>query len=275
MVKDGFTLSTVVEEAVLDTHSVEESVGKRGGVEFDDPGMNAFSRNVLQLMEHIEYRICRSGEDLESIFRLRYDSYLSVGMIKADAKRIVEDEFDYSANVFNYGVYYDGHLVSTVRLHHVTGEVPVSPSVKVFGDVLEPRIANGASYVDPSRFAADKDWSAELRVLPYITLRLALIACHHFKPTACLTAIKEEHAAFYRRVFIAEPIVRGRIYPGLTTPVDLWQAPCPMSPDQGARRFAFFRSTALERRLLFSPPEDDRSASLTILPSAKYIRHAA
>ncbi len=259
----------------MDTHFVEGSVGKHTGIELNDPGMNAFSRNVLQLMEHVEYRICRSGEDLESIFRLRYDSYLAVGMIKAEAKRIVEDEFDYSANVFNYGVYYDGHLVSTVRLHHATRQMPISPSVKVFGDVLEPRIANGASYIDPSRFAADKDWSAELRVLPYITLRLALIACHHFKPTACLTAIKEEHSAFYRRVFIAEPIVRGRIYPGLTTPVDLWQAPCPMSPDQGARRFAFFRSTALERRLLFSRPDEGHSASLTILPSAKYIRHAA
>jgi hypothetical protein len=258
----------------LATHIVQD-IEARGGLDLVDPGMNAFSRNVLQLMEHVEYRICKGGDDLEDVFRLRYDSYLAVGMIKSDAKRMVEDEFDYTPNVFNYGVYYDGRLVSTVRLHHVTKKFPFSPSVKVFGDVLEPRIANGASYVDPSRFAADKDWSAELRVLPYITLRLALIACHHFKPTACLTAIKEEHSAFYRRVFIAEPIVRGRIYPGLTMPVDLWQAPCPMSPDQGARRFAFFRSTALERRLLFSRSEEDNSGSLTILPSAKYIRHAA
>ena len=45
--------------------------------------------------------------------------------------------------------------------------------------------------------------------------------------------------------------------------------------ETGARRFAFFRSTALERRLLFSRPDEGHSASLTILPSAKYIRHAA
>ena len=259
----------------MSSHSTVADVEDHNGASLGDPGMNAFSRNVLQLMEHVEYRRCSGGDDLEDIFRLRYDSYLSVGMIKADAKRMVEDEFDYCPNVFNYGVYYDGRLVSTVRLHHATREFPFSPSVKVFGDVLEPRIANGASYVDPSRFAADKEWAAELRVLPYITLRLALIACHHFKPTACLTAIKEEHAAFYRRVFIAEPIVRGRIYPGLTMPVDLWQAPCPMSPDQGARRFAFFRSTELERRQLFTKPENGRSASVIILPSAKYGRFAA
>jgi len=241
----------------------------------DDPGMNAFSRNVLQIMEAVEYRLCEDGEDVEGIYRLRYNSYLKAGMIKPDASRMVVDEFDGLPNSYLYGVYYDGNLVSTVRLHHVTREFPKSPSVKVFGDVLEPRLAAGETFIDPSRFAADPEWSTTLRVLPYITLRIALIACHHFKPNSCLNAIKEEHAAFYRRVFIAEALVKGRTYPGLTVPVDLWQAVCPMSPDQGARRFAFFRSTPLERRMLFTKQANGYRVPLTILPSTKFLRRAA
>jgi hypothetical protein len=240
-----------------------------------DPGMTAFSRHVLEVMQDVEYRLCEGGEDLEDIYRLRYDSYLQAGMIAANASRMVVDEFDNLPNAYCYGVYYRGHLVSTVRLHHITRQTPEAPSMKVFPDILEPRVAAGETFIDPSRFAADAEWSASLRVLPYVTLRIALVACHHFKPNACLNAIKEEHAAFYRRVFLAEPLVRGRLYPGLTVPVDLWQAVCPMSPDQGARRFAFFRSTPLERRMLFTKRSESHRPPLTILPSTIFLNGAA
>jgi hypothetical protein len=259
----------------LTIHSITDESRKSARETDADPGMNAFSRHVLETMERIEYRLCEDGEDLEDIYRLRYNSYLAAGMIKPDASRLVTDEFDGLENAYCYGIYYDGNLVSTVRLHHVTRDFPRSPSVKVFGDVLEPRLAAGESFVDPSRFAADTEWSAILRVLPYITLRLALISTYFFKPTSCLTAIKEEHAAFYRRMFLAVPLVRGRTYPGLTCPVDLWESVYPMCADQGAKRFAFFRSTPLERRMLFTKPTKNNRASLTVLPSTKFLSRAA
>jgi hypothetical protein len=240
-----------------------------------DPGMNAFARNVLQVMDHVEYRLCADREDMEDIYRLRYRSYLAADMIKANALRMVEDEFDDLPNTYCYGVYYYDNLVSTVRLHHVTSALPYSPSVKVFGDILEPRLAAGESFVDPSRFAVDTQWSANLRVFPHITLRLALISTYFFQPTSCLTAIKEEHAAFYRRMFLATPLVRGRVYPGLTCPVDLWESKYPFCADQGAKRFAFFRSTPLERRMLFTKPGDGYRAPLTIVPSTKFLSRAA
>lgn len=240
-----------------------------------DPGMNAFALSVLKVMDSIEYRLCEDGEDMEEIYRLRYDSYLKGGMIKADASRMVVDEFDGLPNTYLYGVYYEGNLVSTVRLSHVTQQFPNAPSVKVFGDVLEPRLAAGESFVDPSRFASDAYWSTTLRVLPYITLRLALISTYFFEPTSCLTAVKEDHAAFYRRMFLAKPLVRARAYPGLITPVDLWESKYPECADQGAKRFAFFRSTALERRMLFTKPGKGDRAPLTILPSTKFINTAA
>jgi hypothetical protein len=226
-------------------------------------------------MENIEYRRCESGEDLEDIYRLRYNSYLSVGMIGEHPSRMVEDEFDYTPNAYTYGVYYDGNLVSTVRMHHITSETPSAPSVKVFGDVLEPRIAAGETFIDPSRFAADHEWSARLRVLPYITLRVPLIALRYFNVNASLTAIKEEHSSFYRRVFMAQPLVLGRQYPGLTCAVDLWQSLCPGVWQQAMTRFAFFRSTPLEERMLFTKPANGRQGPLTILPSAKYLSRAA
>jgi hypothetical protein len=237
--------------------------------------MTAFARHVLEVMERTEYRLCETGEDLEEIYRLRYNSYLAVGMIEAHASRMIVDGYDDMPNAYNYGVYYDGYLVSTIRLQHVTSKFPRSPSMTVFGDILEPRLAAGESFIDPGRLAADLDWSATLRVLPYITSRLAMLASHHFNVSACLQAIKAEHAAFYRRVHAAEPLVQGRDYPGLTCAVDLWQSPCPLMWEQGMARFAFFRSTPTEERLLFTRSSDSYRAPLTVLPSARYTGHAA
>ena len=223
----------------------------------------------------VEYRLCDAGEDLEAIYRLRYESYLKAGMLKSNAARMVTDSFDDLPNSYRFGIFHDGRLVSTIRLHAVNAAYPLSPSTEVFGDVLMPRVASGESFVDPSRFAADPEASSTLKVLPYVTLRLAMVASRYFKPNACLTAIKEEHSAFYKRVFAAEPIVEARLYPGLTVPVYLYQSRTPEAVGQAEQRFPFFKSTAFERRLLFQRPSHGEPAPLTVLPTAKYSLAAA
>lgn len=230
---------------------------------------------VLGVLERVEYRLCESGEELESIYRLRYESYLRVGMLKPDASQMVTDSFDDLPNSYRFGVFYDCHLVSTIRLHVVNAVNPLSPSTEVFGDVLVPRIAAGETFVDPSRFAADPEWSSALRVLPYVTLRLAVVACHHLQPTYCLTAIKEEHTGFYRRIFGSLEAVPPRTYPGLTVPVHLYQSRCADNLASTIRRFPFFNSTAFERRLLFQRPRRGEPGPLTVLPTAKYSLAAA
>jgi hypothetical protein len=188
---------------------------------------------------------------------------------------MVTDSYDDLPNSYRFGIFFEGNLVSTIRLHHVDRERPFSPSVDVFSDVLRPRLAAGESYIDPSRFAAATDWSASLRILPYITLRLAVVACQYFRPTYCLTAIKEEHSAFYNRIFRSEPATAPRHYPGLTVPVNLMQSKCSENMDATIRRFPFFDSTPMEQRMLFGRRSEGRLAPLTVIPTAKYGRAAA
>lgn len=237
--------------------------------------VSSFTRSVLNVLDHVEYRYCDGAEDLEAIYRLRYESYLKAGMLRPSSSRVVTDSFDDLPNSFRFGVFYEGRLVSTIRLHAVDAVHSLSPSTEVFGDVLMPRVAAGETFVDPSRFAADLEMAHQLKVLPYVTLRLALIACRYFKPSACLTAIKEEHGAFYKRVFDAEAVVEGRTYPGLTMPVYLYQAVTPHAVEYAERRFPFFRSTPFEQRLLFQRPKRGEPAPLSVLPTAKYSLAAA
>ncbi len=234
-----------------------------------------FVRNVLNLLEQIEYRHLDRGEDFEDVCRLRYNSYVQSGMMSPNAARAVRDSFDELPNSFVFGIYYDGHLVSTIRLHHVTDRFPLSPSTDVFAKELMPRVAAGESFIDPSRFAADMEWSSSLRVIPYLTLRLAVLACKHFNPTFCLTAVKEDHASFYRRIFRSEEAAEPRTYPGLIVPVHLYESRCSDNMEDTIERFPFFRSTEFERRMLFERPMGGELAPLTVLPTAKYWKEAA
>src|SRR5690606_5979414 len=84
--------------------------------------MSAFSRNVARILEAVEYRRCENGEDLEDIYRLRYKSYHSAGLIRSNSERKIADEHDESETAYCFGVYYEGKLISTIRLHHVTAE---------------------------------------------------------------------------------------------------------------------------------------------------------
>jgi len=249
--------------------SVSEDRSEVAGI--DSP----FNRSVFSVLEEVEYRLCEKGEDLEAIYRLRYDSYRNAGMVKEDAARTVTDHYDELPNSYRFGIFYRGTLVSTIRLHYVDRANPVAPSCTVFGDILEPRLKAGESFIDPSRFAADNEWSRTLRVLPYVTLRLAVVACKYFNPTCCLTAIKEEHSAFYHKVFRSVPTTGPRDYPGLTVPVHLLESNCAKNLDNIIGQYPFFRSTAFEQRMLFERPKKGEIGPLNILPTAKYLKDAA
>lgn len=236
---------------------------------------SGFSRSVSALLEQVEYRRCESGEDLEAIYRLRYDAYLASGMITDMPSRMVTDDYDDLSNSYRFGIFIDGELASTIRIHHVHRKMPVSPSITVFNDELMPRLAAGESFIDPSRFAAHTEFSRAYKALPYVTLRLAVAACAYFDTDYCLTAIKQEHTGFYRRIFGSQQAMPSRDYPGLVCPVYLFQSKCSENMGKTIERFPFFKSTPFEQRMLFARPPKGELAPLTILPTAKYMQQAA
>lgn len=238
-------------------------------------GVSSFARNVFAVLERTEYRRCDKGEDLEDIYHLRYKSYRSNDMVPDNENHTISDELDEAPNVYRFGVYVDGTLVSTLRIHHVTLNTPMSPSTKAFGDIVFPMLEQGHAFICPSRFASDPEWSRVLPQIPYITLRLAGMACFHFKAPYCLSTIREDHAGFYKRIYYSERISEPRPYPGVFNKVVLYRADVKAIEERSFARFPFFKSTALEQRLMFGKQSHGELAPLTILPTAKYIRDAA
>lgn len=212
----------------------------------------SLSDRVLGLLERVDYRRADTAEDRDAIYRLRYAAYLREGAIVPNASERYCDALDEADNVWTFGVYVDGELASSIRLHVATRQSPVLPALNVFGDLLLPEIAAGKTIIDPTRFVADRAASRRYPELCYVTTRLAVLASEYFNTSLLLATVRAEHQAFYRRVFGHRLICEPRHYPSLTKPISLMALDYGMARERLVARNPFFRSTMFERRMLFA-----------------------
>lgn len=214
------------------------------------PTASVVAQRKIELLDSVDYRLAETDADKDEIYRLRYRAYLNEGAIEPNPTRRVTDRYDDLPNSWIFGVYYDGVLVSSLRISVASPEWPDTPSMSVFPDTLQPELAKGRVMVDPTRFVADPAHARRLVELPYMTLRLAYVACEYFRADLGLASVRAEHRAFYRRVFL-HTISDARDYPGLTKPICLMAIDFPSKRQQVFARYPYLRSTFFERRMLF------------------------
>jgi hypothetical protein len=204
------------------------------------------------LFDRVDYRLIETPEEKDSIYLMRYKAYLHGGLILPSESRRVLDVYDEAPNVWNFGVYVDGELCSALRIHVLTSECRMSYSTELYGDVLHSRLDRGEVFVDPARLAADPEKSQRFPELPYVTLRLAYLACEHFNADTGLAMVRPDHQAFYRRIFLHEPVAEPRAFPGWhTMKTSLMASDFRKLREKVLARFPIMRSSAFERRMLF------------------------
>lgn len=220
-------------------------------------GVSRFAGNLMDILDRVEYARVRLDVADNPVYRLRYDAYRREEFVPFNDAGVVSDDLDSTPNVMCFGVHIDGELVSSIRIHHVSREYPFGASMKTHADVLQPLLDRGETFIDPSRFTADYEASLAYPALPFLTLRIAVMASVHFRADACLALVRPEHTAFYRRVFGSEEMSGERSYPGLTFPVHLFAAYVNTKLPATLRRYPFFMSTEHERHELFARSADD------------------
>jgi len=225
-----------------------------------------FATTLIDLLDQVRYRRVPAAEQFDPVYRLRYEAYRREDFIAINSQQVTRDEFDDLANCYCFGVYIEGLLVSSLRFHVVTPEQSHSPCMSVWPDVLQPMLDKGQSFIDPGRFTADFEASLAYPALPYLTLRLAAMACEYFPVRYCMSAVRPEHTAFYKRIFGASPLGDERTYANLSFPMQLYAAEVPAIRDRVADRYPFFMSTPEEREALFGSENPDVAA---IAPSAR------
>src|SRR5262249_52986826 len=131
-------------------------VMSRGEGSHTEASQSSFSDSVAKLLDRIDYRRADSSEVREAIFRLRYQAYMRDGTITANAAGRFSDHYDDTDNAYLFGLYVDGELASSIRIHIATRERPYFPTLDVFPEYLRPQLDAGKVIVDPTRFVADE-----------------------------------------------------------------------------------------------------------------------
>ncbi len=216
-----------------------------------DVGPRSFCEKVSALLDRVEYRRSTTSTDFETICRLRYDANLREKAIAPLPERRLADRFDEGANVRNFGVFIDGILTSALRLHVVSRENLWSPAYDAFGDLLHDRLMDGARLIDGNRFVADYPRARSFPHLPYVTLRLGIMAADHFDADLIAASVRSEHVAFYQREYRAQKMCEPRPYPSLIKPLSLILIDFRTYREDILARHPFYESTPLERRALF------------------------
>jgi hypothetical protein len=223
-------------------------------VAFASPPAQSLADRVMLLLERVDYRRADTPEERDAIYRLRYAAYLREGTIAPNATERFCDPIDETDNTHIFGVYVDGELASSIRLHVASRAHSAMPALNVFSDLLSPEIAAGKTIIDPTRFVADRTASRRFPELCYVTTRLAWLASEFFSTNLLLATVRAEHQAFYRRVFGHRLVCEPRHYPSLTKPICLMALDYASARDRVPWRYPFFRSTYFERRMLFGQP---------------------
>lgn len=222
----------------------------------------------LGLFDRVDYRLIETPEEKDCIYLMRYRAYLDGGLILPSESLRVSDRYDDAPNAWTFGIYVDGELCSSLRLHVLTSEWRTSYATELFGDVLHPRLDRGEVFIDPARFVADPEKAQRFPELPYLTLRLAYLACEYFNADTGLALVRAEHQAFYRRVFLHETIAEPRSFPNVLKKVALMASGFRTLREQVLDRFPIMRSSAFERRMLFERggPRRSSRSEVTVTP---------
>ena len=216
----------------------------------------SFTDRIFEALERVDYRRIESAEDREAIYRMRYEAYLREGAIAPDFSKRLSDRFEELENTWTFGIYIDGLLASSFRLHVAQAGRTDTPAMEVFPEFLKSEIEAGKIIVDPSRFVADWTVARRYPELPYITVRLGYMAAEYFEADRVLATVRTEHQAFYKRVFGHREVCPPRPYLTLTKPLSLMTLDYPAARERILRRHPFFRSTLFERRMLFERTEE-------------------
>jgi hypothetical protein len=232
-----------------------------------------FSDRVAQLLDRIDCRLADSVEDRQAIFRLRYEAYRQEETIAPNFTQTFCDPYDDAENAWLFGLYIDGDLASSIRLHVASEDNCDFPSRHVFADVLQPELDAGKVIIDPTRFVIHRDHSRVNPGLTYATCRLAWMAAGYFGAEHLLAAVRAEHQAFYRRTFSHRLLCGPRPYPLLAKPISLMTVHHPSVAEQVHQRYPFLRSTLFERRMLFE--RYPRMPQIVPANEAAQVHHAA
>lgn len=236
--------------------------------------LSGLTEKYFEVLDNIEYRRIQTWEDMEEVGRLRAAAYKTANIMPVAGDKIIDDA-DFDDHAYVFGIYYDEQLISTVRIHHVTPDHSLSSSAKVFPSIVRRFLDAGMTIIDPTRLAGDLALIHDLPGAGFLTMRIATMASDFFDVDRCLSLVKPQHAAFYKRMFDFTTLMPP------TTETGPYSIPLTLmaSDIRGARhwiykRYPFLQARPYEMRMLFGNLDEAAPPVLTVRPTAKFAARA-
>ena len=210
-----------------------------------------FVERLSGYLQDADYRVASSKQDRDTLYQLRYKAYRRENTILENSEMRFSDDYDLMDNCWLFGVHLNGRLVSSIRFHIISPQFPKGPAYDVFPDIVRPMISAGKTIVDPTRLVVDRPMTELYPELPYVTIRAAFMAAEYFDAEYMLATVRQEHQAFYKKLFGFQALCEPRRYPSLLKPISLLAANMPLQRDGVVSKFPIFLSSYTERRMLF------------------------
>jgi len=214
-------------------------------------GTSTFAARIEKILERVEYRRADTQDEKEAIFRLRYEAYAREGTIPADPSGLFFDSGDETANAWLIGVYIDGVLASSIRLHIASRPDHWLSATEAFPDLIEPKLEEGFVILDATRQTSRLEYTRAYPFLPLLTMRCGFVAMEHFDVDLLTGSCRVEYQAAFRRMFGSVTWGRPRPYPMLSRLHVLMAYDCKAKWADTRVRYPFLTSTPEERRALF------------------------
>ncbi len=216
------------------------------------------ARSVIDFLDHVSYKRMTSEADLDQIFKLRHDNYKAVGHFDGTNDGRYSDELDYAPSVENIGIYVDGTLMGSVRLHVLNRELRKSCAMEIYDHVLNPKLDSGLVMIDTSRFCCDFSKGSRYNALPLAAIRVPGLLAVQKHAHYTLATVTAPHVPFYKRVLESKDWFDGGIqYPGLTAVVHLLAADMKDITRLAYANRQYLWSTLAEREALFGDHPSD------------------
>ena len=218
-------------------------------------------------MKRVEYRRADKVDEKEAIYRMRHEAYTRERSIEPNASGLFCDPEDETPNVWLIGVFIDGVLASSIRLHVASRPEQYLPVTQNFPDIILPRLRAGDVLIDATRQTSRLEFTRTYPFLTYITMRLVFVAEEHFGGDFITAACRPENQAAFRRLCGFVNWAPPRPYPPLARPQALMGYDCKAKGRATRERYPFVPSTAALRRALFersSTVARDLHADLTV-----------
>lgn len=167
---------------------------------------------------HAPYHNIRAyGPYLNTVFKMRYESYREKGYIDQHTTRQFYDEFDSENNCTSYLTFYQGRAIATIRSCMYTSDTDQSiPIFEVFKDEIKYNIGLDSPMVEANKFVMAPHFQRRGGVKARFMIYANVInAALDLGAKYLVAAVREEHIAYNTALFGFKLISKPRAYPHL------------------------------------------------------------